>query len=101
MLAGHKGAWGPTAVLHSGGMEVLVVAFPSQMRDLQQLRVFGTDPAARRAVSEEIQLVADGSDSTPNRMSNPSRPNDNPKRSLRASSNSQQLNSGLQARLLS
>ena len=55
MIGGLPGAWGPTAVLRVGGVDVLVVTNSGQMLDLQQFRVFGIDPAAYQVVALKSQ----------------------------------------------
>ncbi len=49
-LGGLEFSFGPTAVVQIDGITVLVVTEPSQMRDLQQFRAFGIDPARHRVV---------------------------------------------------
>jgi len=49
-LGGLEFSFGPTAVVQIDGIAVLVVTEPSQMRDLQQFRAFGIDPARHRVV---------------------------------------------------
>ncbi|MET2828335.1 M81 family metallopeptidase [Mesorhizobium shangrilense] len=49
-LGGLEFSFGPTAVVRIAGIAVLVVTEPSQMRDLQQFRAFGIDPARHRVV---------------------------------------------------
>jgi microcystin degradation protein MlrC len=44
-------SFGPTAVIDVDGIEVLVVSEAQQMVDLQQLRSFGIEPAARRVLA--------------------------------------------------
>lgn len=48
ILGGITHSFGPTAVLRTGGIDVLVVTIPGQMLDLQQVRAFGIEPAALR-----------------------------------------------------
>ncbi len=55
MIGGLRGDWGPTAVLRVAGVDILVVARPGQMLDLQQFRAFGIDPAAKRVVALKSQ----------------------------------------------
>lgn len=44
-------SFGPTAVIDVEGIEILVVSEAQQMIDLQQLRAFGIEPAARRVLA--------------------------------------------------
>ncbi len=55
MSGGLRLCFGPTAVLQLAGIAVLVVSIPAQMRDLQQFRAFGIDPAAHRIVALKSQ----------------------------------------------
>ncbi|GAB1478681.1 M81 family metallopeptidase [Paracoccaceae bacterium] len=48
ILGGITHSFGPTAVLRTGGIDVLVVTIPGQMLDLQQVRAFGIEPSALR-----------------------------------------------------
>ncbi|TBW36806.1 M81 family peptidase [Siculibacillus lacustris] len=50
MLGGLAMSYGPTAVVAVGGMRILVVSEPMQMRDLAQFQTFGIDPAAATVV---------------------------------------------------
>jgi microcystin degradation protein MlrC len=50
MIGGRHGAFGPSAVLHVGGIEILVVIIAQQMLDLQ-FKGFGIDPASKRVVA--------------------------------------------------
>jgi microcystin degradation protein MlrC len=45
MLGGLAMTFGPTAVVRVGGMRILVVTEPMQMRDLAQFQTFGIEPA--------------------------------------------------------
>ncbi|MFT7523155.1 MAG: microcystin degradation protein MlrC, partial [Candidatus Paceibacteria bacterium] len=51
ILGGLERDYGPTAVLRVGGVDILIVTIPDQMRDLQQFRTFGIDPAKMRVVA--------------------------------------------------
>lgn len=51
MIGGLSGTFGPSAVLHVDGIEILVVTIARQMLDLQQFRSFGIDPACKRVVA--------------------------------------------------
>jgi microcystin degradation protein MlrC len=55
MIGGLRFSFGPTAVLKLGGISVLVVSVASQMRDLQQFKAFGIDPAEHRIVALKSQ----------------------------------------------
>ena len=50
MIGGQQRSWGPTAVIHVAGIDILVVTNAAQMWDLQQFRAFGIDPAAKAVV---------------------------------------------------
>jgi microcystin degradation protein MlrC len=50
MVGGLRLSWGPSAVIHVGGIDILVTTEPAQMLDLQQFRAFGIDPAAKTVV---------------------------------------------------
>ncbi len=50
MVGGLRLSWGPAAVIHVGGIDILVTTEPAQMLDLQQFRAFGIDPAAKTVV---------------------------------------------------
>ncbi len=51
ILGGLERDYGPTVVLRVGGMDILIVTIADQMRDLQQFRTFGIDPAKMRVVA--------------------------------------------------
>jgi microcystin degradation protein MlrC len=51
MIHGLGGSFGPTAVLHVGGIEILVVTIPRQILDLQQFKAFGIDPQSKHVVA--------------------------------------------------
>ncbi|MEX1663432.1 M81 family metallopeptidase [Thioclava sp. 15-R06ZXC-3] len=51
MLNGLVRDFGPTAILHVGGIELLIVTHAHQMLDLNQFRTFGIDPAHKRVVA--------------------------------------------------
>ena len=44
-------SFGPTAVLHVRGIDILIVSIAHQMLDLRQFETFGIDPAAARVVA--------------------------------------------------
>ena len=46
-----KLSFGPTAVVHVGGIDILIVTEAAQMLDLQQFRAFDIDPAAKTVVA--------------------------------------------------
>jgi microcystin degradation protein MlrC len=50
MLGGLAMTFGATAVVRVGGMRILVVTEPMQMRDLAQFEAFGIDPAAATVI---------------------------------------------------
>jgi microcystin degradation protein MlrC len=51
MLGGLAFNFGPTAVFHVAGIDILVVTERGQMLDQQQFRAFGIDPAAKSVVA--------------------------------------------------
>jgi microcystin degradation protein MlrC len=51
MMAGLKGSFGPTVVLRTGGIDVLVISNSTQVLDLAQFRCFGIEPTRRRVVA--------------------------------------------------
>jgi len=51
MIGGLHRSFGPTAVVRSGGIEILVTTLAQQLLDLQQFRSFGIDPVAKRVVA--------------------------------------------------
>lgn len=51
MIGGLQRSWGPTAVLASKGVEILVVTIRSQILDQQQFKAFGIDPARKAIVA--------------------------------------------------
>jgi len=51
MLAGLVRDFGSSAVLRTGGIDVLVVTLPHQILDLEQFRAFGIEPATRGVVA--------------------------------------------------
>ncbi len=51
IIGGLQGTFGATAVVRCGGIDILVTSIADQMRDLQQFRAFGIDPAAKRTVA--------------------------------------------------
>lgn len=51
MWAGMKKSFGPTAVLRSGGVDILVVSNIMQITDLQQFLANGIDPRRKRTVA--------------------------------------------------
>ncbi len=51
ILGGLRGTYGPTAVVRARGIDILITSIADQMRDLQQFRAFGIDPAAKRIVA--------------------------------------------------
>lgn len=50
ILGGITHSFGPTAVFRGTGIDILVVTLSDQMRDLQQMRAFGLEPAHLRFV---------------------------------------------------
>lgn len=50
MVGGLRLSFGPSAVIRVDGIDILVTTEPAQMLDLQQLRAFGIDPAAKNVV---------------------------------------------------
>ena len=55
MRGGQAGNFGPTAVVRTGGVTILVVSHATQMLDLQQFRAFGIDPARQRTLGLKSQ----------------------------------------------
>ncbi len=51
MIHGLGGGFGPTAVLHVNGIDVLVVTIARQILDLQQFMAFGIDPRSKHVVA--------------------------------------------------
>lgn len=51
MLGGLPFSFGPTAVLHSQGIDILVVTERGQMLDLQQFKAFGIEPEQKSTVA--------------------------------------------------
>ncbi len=51
MIHGLGGGFGPTAVLRTDGIEILVVTIARQILDLQQFTAFGIDPRSKRVVA--------------------------------------------------
>lgn len=51
MLGGLAMTFGPTAVVAVGGLSILVVTEPMQMRDLAQFQAFGIDPLKKAVVA--------------------------------------------------
>ncbi len=51
MWAGMKKSFGPTAVLRSGGIDILIVSRIMQITDLQQFLTNGIDPRKKRTVA--------------------------------------------------
>ncbi|MFC6583798.1 MlrC C-terminal domain-containing protein [Sulfitobacter aestuariivivens] len=50
ILGGLERSFGPTAVLHVAGIDILIVTIPHQMLDLKQFETFGIDPARKAVV---------------------------------------------------
>jgi microcystin degradation protein MlrC len=55
MRGGQAGNFGPTAVVRTGGVTILVVSHATQMVDLQQFRALGIDPARQRTLRLKSQ----------------------------------------------
>lgn len=55
MRGGQAGNFGPTAVIRTGGVTILVVSHATQMLDLQQFRAFGIDPVCQRTLGLKSQ----------------------------------------------
>jgi microcystin degradation protein MlrC len=55
MRSGQAGNFGPTAVIRTGGVTILVVSHATQILDLQQFRAFGIDPARQRTLGLKSQ----------------------------------------------
>ena len=51
IIGGLQGTFGATAVVRSGGIDILITSIADQMRDLQQFRAFGIDPAVKQTVA--------------------------------------------------
>jgi microcystin degradation protein MlrC len=51
MTGGLDKTWGPTVVLHVGGIDILVVSLPAQILDQAQFTAFGIEPARCRVVA--------------------------------------------------
>ena len=51
ILGGLERSFGPTAVLHVAGIDILVVTIAHQMLDLKQFETFGIDPARKSVVA--------------------------------------------------
>jgi len=51
MVGGLHGSFGPTAVVRTGGIEVLITTVAQQMLDLQQFRSFGIEPTSKSVIA--------------------------------------------------
>ncbi len=51
ILGGLERSFGPTAVLHVAGIDILIVTIAHQMLDLKQFETFGIDPARKAVVA--------------------------------------------------
>ena len=51
ILGGLERSFGPTAVLHVAGIDILIVTIPHQMLDLKQFVTFGIDPTQKSVVA--------------------------------------------------
>lgn len=51
MIGGLARSFGPTAVVRSGGIEILLTTVAQQLLDLEQFRSFGIDPLAKRVIA--------------------------------------------------
>lgn len=51
ILGGLERSFGPTAVLHVAGIDVLIVSIAHQMLDLKQFQTFGIDPLRKSVVA--------------------------------------------------
>ena len=55
MRGGQAGNFGPTAVVRTGGVTILVVSHATQMLDVQQFHAFSIDPARQRTLGLKSQ----------------------------------------------
>lgn len=51
ILGGQQRSFGPTAVLRTQGIDILIVSIAHQLLDLRQFETFGIDPRTRRIVA--------------------------------------------------
>jgi microcystin degradation protein MlrC len=51
MIGGLRRSFGPTAVVRTNGIEVLITTVAQQLLDLQQFRCFGIEPTSKRVVA--------------------------------------------------